>query len=153
MDKPILYKDIEVDGRKFRLNKLDARTGSYMTFKLGDILTPLFENVELSSLEDIKLSDLNIAKMANTLFKMSEEDFRFVQDNCLQIVDELLGAGPQKILNKYGEWGVDDIEFDTCLVMNLTIQSLVFNVTGFFKEGLLSSIANKLTTFQQASKI
>ncbi|OOM74000.1 hypothetical protein CLPUN_42380 [Clostridium puniceum] len=153
MDKPILYKDIEVDGRKFRLNKLDARTGSYMSVKLMGILTPLFENVDLSNLKDIKLNDLNIAKMTKTLFKMPEEDFRFVQDNCLQLVKELLPAGPQKVLDEYGKWGVLDIEFDTGLVMNLTIQSLVFNVTGFFKESLLSSLINRATTILQNSKI
>jgi hypothetical protein len=153
MDKPIVFKDIEVEGRKFRLNKLDARTGSYMTFKLVGILTPLFKNIDLESLEDLKLNDLNIIEMSSSLFKLSEDDFRFVQDNCLQVVDELLPAGLQKVLDKSGKWGVLDIEFDAALVMNLTIQSLVFNVTGFFKGSLLSSITNRLNIFQPNSKI
>jgi hypothetical protein len=124
-----------------------------MTFKLLGILTPLFKDIDLSSLEESGLSGLNVTQMSESLFKLSEDDFRFIQDNCLQVVEELLGAGPQKVLDKYGKWGVNDIECDAALVMNLTIQSLVFNVTGFFKGSLLSSITNKLTTFQQASKI
>jgi hypothetical protein len=153
MNKPIVFKDIEVEERKFRLNKLDARTGSYMTFKLIGILTPLFKNIDLESLEDLKLNDLNIIEMSSSLFKLSEDDFRFVQDNCLQVVEELLPAGLQKVLDKSGKWGVLDIEFDAALVMNLTIQSLVFNVTGFFKGSLLSSITNRLNIFQPNSKI
>lgn len=153
MDRPILYKDIEVDGRTFRLNKLDARTGSYMTFKLLGILTPLFKNVDLEALKELSLSNLNIVEMSESLFKLSEDDFRFVQDNCLQIVDVLLPAGPQKVLDKYGTWGVEDFATDAALVMNLTIQSLVFNVTGFFKGSLLSSLINRLTILKQDSKI
>lgn len=148
MDIPVTYKDIEVNERNFRLNKLDARTGSFMLFKLMKILTPIFKNIKEDSLKDMKLEDLNISQIAESLFDLPEKEFSYIQDNCLQVVEELLPAGPQKVLSKHGEWKVLNIEFDTPLVMNLTIQSLVFNVSSFFPENLLSSITKGLTTFQ-----
>ena len=45
-------------------------------------------------------------------------------------------AGPARVLNDQLEWGVLNIGFDVNLVMNLTVQSLIFNVTGFFKRPL-----------------
>lgn len=38
-----ICKDIEINERKFRLNKMDARTGSYMLFNLMKILGPILK--------------------------------------------------------------------------------------------------------------
>ena len=150
MDIPIMYKDIEVNNRNFRLNKMDARTGSFMLFKLMKILTPIFKNIKKDS-KEMKLEDLNLSELASSLFDLPENEFKYIQDNCLQVIDEILPAGAQKVLDKYGIFGVNNIEFDTALVMNLTIQSLVFNVSSFFPENLLSSITKGLNTFQPNS--
>jgi len=150
MDIPITHKDIEVNNRNFRLNKMDARTGSFMLFKLMKILTPIFKNIKKDS-KEMKLEDLNLSELASSLFDLPENEFKYIQDNCLQVIDEILPAGAQKVLDKYGIFGVNNIEFDTALVMNLTIQSLVFNVSSFFPENLLSSITKGLNTFQPNS--
>ena len=153
MDIPVTYKDIEVNERKFRLNKLDARTGSYMLFKLMKILTPIFKNIKQDSTDNIKLEDLNLDEIAESLFNLPEKEFSYIQDNCLQVVAELLPAGFQKVLNKSGTWGILNIEFDTTLVMNLTIQSLVFNVSGFFTGSPLTSLIKGLNISLPNSKM
>jgi len=153
MDIPVTYKDIEVNERKFRLNKLDARTGSYMLFKLMKILTPIFKNIKQDSTDNIKLEDLNLDEIAESLFNLPEKEFSYIQDNCLQVVAELLPAGFQKVLNKSGTWGILNIEFDTTLVMNLTIQSLVFNVSGFFIGSPLTSLIKGLNISLPNSKM
>lgn len=153
MELPILYKDIEINNRKFRLKKMDARTGSYMLFKLVKILTPIFKNLKIDNLDDISLDDLNITDLMSSIFDLPEEEFRYVQDNCLKVVEELLPAGPARVLDKHGNYGVLDVEFNTGLLMNLTIQSLVFNVTGFFEGSPLSSIIKGLNISQLNLKI
>lgn len=145
------FKDIEVGGRSFRLNKLDARTGSYMLFKLTKILTPILKNVKADSLKDFDIDKINLTELAGSLFDLPEEEFRYIQDNCLQRVEEILPAGGAPVLNKYGKFEVLDIEFDTALVMNLTIQSLVFNVSGFFEDSPLASMLKGLSISQQNS--
>lgn len=140
METPMAFKDIEINGRKFRLNKLNARTGSFMLVNMIGILTPLIKNVKKESLKNMNLEDVNITEIAEQLSDIPETKFRYIQDNLLQIISELLPAGGQPILTKDLTWGVLNIEFDMSLVMNLTIQSLVFNLSGFFGESLLASL-------------
>lgn len=157
MDKPILYKDIEINERKFRLNKLDARTGSFLLFRLIKIIAPLFKNLDINKNEGEEASnlmdDINITELVSSICDLPEDDFRFIQDNCLQVIEEVLPAGPSKVIDKYGNYCILDVEFDTMLLMNLTIQSLVFNLKGFFEGSPLTSMSKGLSFFQQNSKI
>ena len=157
MEQPILSKNIEINGRNFLLTKLDARTGSYMLFKLIKILTPIFKSIKLGDSEDVredaKLDDVNITDLMSSIFDLPESEFRYIQDNCLRVVQELLPAGPANVLDAHGNYGVLNIEFDTMLLMNLTVQSLIFNVSGFFEGSPLTSLMNKLTTSQQNLKM
>lgn len=137
------FKNIDVDGRTFRLNKMNAKTGSYMLFKLMKILTPIFKNIK-DDAKEVDLNDLNLTEIASSLFDLDEKEFRYIQDNSLQVVQEVLPGGQPFILNKYGEFEALNVEFDTGLVMNLTVQSLVFNVTGFFKGSPLESMLKGL---------
>lgn len=153
MEQPISYKDIEINGRSFRLKKMDARTGSYMLFKLAKILTPIFKDIKVDNIDDLSIDDINLTDLMSSIFNLPENEFRYIQDNCLQVIDELLPAGPAKVLDKYGNYGVLNVEFDTALLMNLTIQSLIFNVSGFFEGSPLSSIAKGLNIPQLNLKI
>ncbi|WP_242840693.1 phage tail assembly chaperone [Clostridium hydrogeniformans] len=153
MDMPVLFKDIEVEGRNFRLNKMDARTGSFMLFKLVKIITPIFKNLKVDNIEDISLDDINLTEVMSSIFSLPEDEFRYIQDNCLKVVEEVLPAGPAIVLDKHGSYGVLGIEFNTGLLMNLTIQSLIFNVSGFFAGSPLSSIAKGLNISQLNLKI
>ena len=153
MNIPENFKDIEINERTFRLKKMDARTGSFMALKLVKIITPIFKNIDLEKIEDINLSDLNLTEIADSLCDLPEKDFRYIQDNALQVVQEILPGGQPVILNKFGEFEALNVEFDVALIMNLTIQSLFFNVKGFFPESLLKSMIGKLNTFQLNSKI
>lgn len=147
MNIPEDYKDIEINERTFRLNKMDARTGSYMLFKLTKILIPIFKNIKEDS-EEMKLGDLNLTEIANSLFDLEEKEFRYIQDNALKVVKEILPGGQPAILNKHGEFEALNVEFDTGLVMNLTVQSLYFNIKGFFKGSPLESMLKGLNISQ-----
>lgn len=148
MSIPENYKDIEINGRTFRLKKMNARTGSYMLFKLMKILTPIVKNIEIDSTDEIKLSDLNLTEITKSLFDLEEEEFKYIQDNALKVVQEILPGGQPYVLNQYGEFEALNVEFDIGLVMNLTVQSLFFNITGFFKGSPLESMLKGLNISQ-----
>jgi hypothetical protein len=148
MNIPETYKEIEVNGRTFRLNKMNARTGSYLLFKLMKILAPIIKNINLEDKEEVALNDLNLTEIAETLFDLPEKDFRYLQDNALQVVQEILPGGQPYVLNKYGEFEALNVEFDTGLVMNLTVQSLYFNIKGFFEGSPLESMLKGLNISQ-----
>ena len=159
MNMPIeKTKNIEINGRTFILKKMDARTGSFMLFKLMKLIPSILENLDIEkiNLEDFSLNDLkklNLTQMLDPVFEMPEKEFCYIQDNCLKVVDELLNAGPQPVLQKNGDWGVNDIAENLGLVMNLTIQSLAFNLMGFLEGSPLTSLVENVTSFQQNSKI
>jgi len=70
------------------------------------------------------------------------------------VVNEIYPNNPQPsppVLNEFGTFGI--LDYDMPLILNLTIQSLIFNVSGFFGEnlsalnleGLATSLQNSLT--------
>jgi hypothetical protein len=127
---------------------MDARTGSYMLFKLIKIITPMFKKIDMNK-EEVNLNDLNLTEIADSLFDLPQKQFQFIQDSALKVVQEILPGGKPFILNKYGEFEALNVEFDIPLVMNLTVQSIIFNVKGFFSEDLLKSLIQKLNISQQ----
>ena len=141
-------KTIEVNGRTFILKKMDARTGSYMLFKLMKLLSPILESIDIDKLDTDNFDFKNLSEVLKPIFDLPEEEFRYIQDNCLKSVDELLAAGAQPVIQKNGEWGINDIAYDMGLVMNLTIQSLIFNVQGFFAGMNFSSAMKNLNLSQ-----
>lgn len=145
-------KSIEVNGRTFILKKMDARTGSYMLFKLMKLLPPILENIDIDNLDNdnFDFKSLNLSETLKPIFDLPEEEFRYIQDNCLKSVDELLAAGAQPVMQKNSEWGINDIAYDIGLVMNLTIRSLIFNVQGFFLGMNFSSVMKNLNLSQQS---
>lgn len=153
MNQPELYKDIEIRERNFRLNKMDARTGSYMLVKLTKIIAPLIQTIDLEDLDNLNLNDINLTELMGPLLELPEDEFRYIQDNCLRVVEEILPGDTIKIIDKYGTFQALNIEFDTFLVMNLTVQSLIFNVKGFFDESVLNTIMKKLNISQQNLKM
>lgn len=143
------FKDVEIKGRKFRLTKINARTGSFMATKVIGILTPLIQNLNLKEIKaENDIEKIDITKAMKGLTSLEEREFHYIQDNCLKLCYELLSAGPAKVLNDDCTFGVEGLEDDTMTVMALTVHALVFNVKGFFDGSPLSSIAGGiLTTF------
>lgn len=149
------YKDVEINGRKFRIKKFDARTGSFMLFKVTGLLAPLFKNIDLGKLKDVKsVSDvnveaLNISGVISELGNLSEKDFNYIQDKCLQACGEMLPAGFTPVLHSNGSFGVTGLEEDTVTVLALTAHALIFNVKGFFLGSPLASILGGISTTSQ----
>lgn len=147
------YKDVELGKRKWRVRKFDARTGSFMLFKVMGILAPAFKQLDPKVLKEAKVEDLNLTELISGLTSLSEKDFNYIQDKCLGVSHELLAAGEVKVLNENGTYGVSNIEFDTSLVLGLTVHALMFNVAGFFGENPLGSITGgMLASFLQGAK-
>lgn len=157
MEMQIDYKDVTIKERHFRIKKFTARTGSYMLFKLTGLLAPLIKGVNLNDIkitddvkpEDIDLTKFNITGVIEEMSKLPEQEFDYIQDKCLEVCSELLPSGPANVLNADGSFGVIGLENDTMSVLALTAHALIFNLTGFFGESLLSSLTDKLKNISQ----
>lgn len=118
-------QDVEVGGKKYRLTKIDARTGSYVAAKLALIAAPL--------LTDKKFDEKTMAALVPNL---SRRDFDEIQTILLKSVLKLNEAKdnllPEPILKNDGSFVDEELEYDAASVMNLTAQAAMFNVGAFF---------------------
>lgn len=150
MDNIENYKDIELSGRKWRIKKFDARTGSYILFKVLGLFTPVLKSLDIKSIKEIKDENINLTEIAANMMSLEEKDFKYIQDKCLQVCYEILPGGPAPVLNDSGNYGVIGIENDIATVLGLTAHALVFNISGFFAAshstllgGIISNISRQ----------
>lgn len=126
------FKEVEVGGKKYRLTKMDARTGSYIAAKLALLAAPLLK----------KGGNIDDDAMTALVPSLNRKDFEEIQTLLLrrvQLLREKDGTSlPEPIVMANGSFVDEDLEYSTAAVMNLTVQSIMFNVGDFFAEaGLL----------------
>lgn len=101
---------------------MNARTGSYVAAKIVVLLAPALNG--------------NVSKddVVKALHGLPRKDFDEFQTIILQSVLKLTDGVPEPIIKGNGEFVDEDLAYDTATVINLTVQSLFFNVGGFFTE-------------------
>lgn len=130
MSKREKNKIIEIAGRKWRIEKFDALTGSYIAYKvMGSVLPMGIDN---------QITEGNAPKDRTM---MSKPEFLEIQMDCLRVCYEVLPAGGAPVIGENGSWGVTNIETDTMTVLMLTIHALIFNISGFFDGNALKDLA------------
>lgn len=136
MAKREKYKEIDLGGKRWRIGRFDALTGSYISTLLVMQLLPLGLG-----------NALGLENVSGGKTLMSKETFIDVQKDCLKVVCELKLVGdvvmPLPVMLEDGRWGIGEIEDDAPTVMGLTIQALIFNISDFFEEGALNDLMDK----------
>ena len=150
------FKEVTIKDRKFVIKKFDARTGSFMLIKVTGLIAPMFKGLDLSKIQAkeegaFNLKDIDIAGIVSGLTSLTEQDFNYVHDKCLQVCLENLPAGPTQVMNANGSFGVIGLETDSATTLALVAHTLIFNVTGFFSGSPLGSVlggflSSKLST-------
>ncbi|MCM3141658.1 phage tail assembly chaperone [Brevibacillus sp. MER 51] len=153
MQPRVSHKDVEINGRKFRIRKFSARVGSFMMIKMTTILAPMFAsikpNLNAKSVDDINVDNIDFSGILGQLGNISEKDFDYIQEQALRVCFESLPAGYTPVLNDNRSFGVADIEDDTATVMALTVHAIAFNLTSFFQGSGLGGLLAGLTSSQQ----
>lgn len=137
MPKRETQKIVEIKGRRWRISKFDAMTGSYVSYKLLFQMLP--GNME-SSLQDQTPNAMNLPKDRPL---MGKQEFFELQKDCLAVCHELIMVGDSEqalpiFLN--GQWARPELEDDVMTIMALTVHALIFNVTGFFEGDALKEL-------------
>ena len=138
-------KTVEVDGQKYLIRKLSANVGSFI---LARVLAASAGGI-VASKEGEQNSTIMASMFAAFLRGLTFEDFSFIQNHCLAVVARLeTSAGspevPMPIVTDTGVFAIAEVGDDLPLVMNLTIQSLLFNLSDFFDlTGLSAALAGK----------
>lgn len=118
-------KVVEVAGKNYQLTKMDARTGSYVAFKLAGVLAPLLNK------------ETNINSIGTALMGMPRHDFDELQSLLLRTINRLIDGGngqqlPEPVLTAKGEFVDESLAYDAVSVIQLTVLAMDFNVGGFF---------------------
>lgn len=150
------FKEVEIRDRKFVIKKFDARTGSFMLIKVTGLIAPMLKGLDLKKMQAkeegaFDLKDIDIAAVVSGLTSLPEQDFNYIYDKCLQVCFENLSAGPTRVMNQDGSFGVIGLETDSLTTLTLVAHALIFNVTGFFSgsplAGMLGGfLSSKLST-------
>ncbi len=140
-------KIVEVMGRKFKITKFDAFTGSYIFFQFMEKILPMGLEAKIDAVPDNAQDGGKTLQQAlpNGRTLMTRDEFTALQRDCLSVVSEVLPAGPRPVFNSNGTWGLNDIAQNTPLVLLLTIHSLAFNIGDFFAAGGLTELRSSLT--------
>jgi len=133
--------------RLWDIGKFDPQTGSYIAYKLMNDLSPVLGTALAAAGGDLRSVAGNPevmlgAALTKGLPAMSRADFADMQRDCLRVCRELLDGGPAPVLNDNGTYGVQNLDAQT--VMALMIQTLVFNMSGFFDGGFLGTLGAML---------
>lgn len=135
------FKDVEIGGRKFRIKKFDALTGSYILYVILTQALPMGMGASIPGLAD--------ATAGVSLTPMSKQKFIEIQMDCLRACSEILPVGdtiaPVPVLMEDGRWGAPGLEDDIVLVISLTIQALGYNAQSFFDVNALGNLKQTIS--------
>ena len=126
-------KFFELDGKRYKLTKMDADSGSYVAFKLAGVALPLMQGLSGKNFKD---GDMKLLSQA--IASMGRAEFTEVQKILLRTVLKMETAGgvdmPMPIIKADGTYADPELAMDAKAVITLTIQAAMFNIGGFFTE-------------------
>jgi hypothetical protein len=133
------FKDVQLGNYWYRIEKFDAGTGSYIVYKLLAQILPI-----IPMLTKEVDADAFKAQLPSVLTKLTKEDFKELQTDCLKVCSRLEGNSkiPMPIVTDDGRMAVEDLNNDTMTVMFLTVQAIAFNMSSFFDENTLKGFLN-----------
>lgn len=138
------YKEIELTiagkQRKFRINKFDARTGSYILYTVMSRFLPSILQIKSGAETITDMSKVVNPEDIVSSITMSDGEFNKLQNAALQVCEEILPAGATPVVDASGNFSVIGLEKEAVAVFVLTTQALVFNLSGFFGEDGLTSL-------------
>lgn len=134
-------KTVEVNGRKFQVEKFSAMTGSYVCIKILGRISHVALGIMSGELKDPAVIS---GALFGELNSFSKAEFLELQQECLAVTKEVQNiAGvdaPIPVLLPDGKFGVADLEKDMMTVMALTVHVMVFNLTPFFDASILKGL-------------
>ena len=78
------------------------------------------------------------ASVEALLSGLSDGEIRSFMTTCLQHCEVLLPAGWMPVMTR-GEWSFPELEHDTAVCLRLTIEEVLWTLSGFFAGGGLTS--------------
>ena len=135
-----LFRDVKFQEKTYRINKMDARTGSWLATQVFSKVLPMGMDNQLGG---------SIPNLPSKSIPLTKQEFFELQNECLMVCSELREVGstliPMPILTGTGEFVDKELEYNLAAVMMLTIQAIVFNASGFFDGNTLKEFSKTMS--------
>ena len=134
-------KIVEVSGQRYLLRKMRPNVGSYILTRV--LAAGLSAGIVAEG--GVPSNSFLAAVFTSFLRGLDFETFSFIQNNCLSVIGKLQDPGdgtevPMPIVADSGVFADEAITSNLMIVMELTVQSLLFNLSDFFDGGGLKAI-------------
>ena len=93
---------------------------------------------------DISLEDLDMSELSKALDNIGDETMDKLFKLTLTQCYEVLPAGATQVLNKDGTFGVPNIEYDLVLMIQLTLESILWSISPSFTGSRWTSMFQSL---------
>ena len=146
-------KNVTLQGKEYQLGRLPSDVGAFILMRMigaginaGSLATPdaAMQEAQKSDREPTGEELVRAVCFAAFLRGLSFEDLRFVQRSCLGVAACLSAPGLEgkamPLLSDDGRWAFPEVGDNLHLVMELTVETLVFNLSDFFSDGGLGSL-------------
>lgn len=142
------HEDVKIKERTFRISKFNALKGSLIIKKLSPLFLKAFNS------KDVDLeTQFSLDKIADIITELKDEDFIYIQKECLLSTKEVLAGNTPNVLDEYGNFGVQNLEDDVITVLAIMGHVLWYNIKGFLDGSPLTSLMGQVPNiFQQGSK-
>ena len=137
--------EIELDGetKSFRITKMDAFSGAYLMKLVTEKAMPLLQEA-IKGIEQQEDDSFNLKLITEYLPRLLEsmtmDELKKLMVLCLQSVELSFPAGFQRVVDAKGNFGVEELQYNTAICLRLMYEVIVYNCAGFFEESGLSSI-------------
>jgi len=136
------HKIVELSGRRFKIGRFDALTGSYFATKLVSRLSGIAMGIMGGTITDASYVAMAVTGEIGT---MSKTEFLELETDALSVVSEITNVGGVAeadipVRTKTGAWGVAGLEDDMITVMALICHAAIFNLSPFFQGNALNAV-------------
>ena len=136
---------IVLRGRKIKIKKFDALTGSYIALKIGSKISHIALGITSGALADPAIIGTALISELGTL---SKGEFNELQNECLNVcfvVDVVGDKAIETPIRINGAWAISGVENDVLFVMTVIAHVLLLNLSGFFDGNALKESAESFT--------
>jgi hypothetical protein len=132
---------ITISGRRWKVKKFDALTGSYIALKMMSKISNVAMGIASGNLKLDTDGAIIAMSIANEIGALSKQEFNEIQGECLHVCFQVEKVGETDVDSPVrlpdGRWGVGALETDALLVLTLVSHVLLFNLSSFFEGNAL----------------
>lgn len=134
-----VFTEVTIGDSAYSIKKFDARTAlkiARLVIAKAASLIPIIDGTE-------SLGNERIYSAVSSIFEsLGDADIDNLIDKCLRVCYVNLPAGLQPVIDETGNYGVEGIEYDTSLTIQLCVEAIKWGASDFFggKNSALSQL-------------